>query len=104
MRYLCPPPTHLAFEKSYRYRVGHKFVHSFGSRRRRPIGDQDGAAISLGACLGCAGDIDIFYTAVALSVRIWQAIPENIQNKLHAGVAATTILPRRGASKRFVFK
>jgi hypothetical protein len=62
------------------YRVGHKFVHSFCRRRRRPIGGQVGAAISLGACLGYVGDIHIDYTAVALSARILQAIQENIQN------------------------
>jgi hypothetical protein len=50
------------------------------------------------------GDIDIIYTAVALSVRTWQALQENIQNKIHAGVAVIAVLPRRGVSKRFVFK
>jgi hypothetical protein len=49
-------------------------------------------------------DIYIDYSIVALSVRTWQAIQENIQNKLRAGLAMTAILPRRDASKRFVFK
>jgi hypothetical protein len=29
---------------------------------------------------------------------------ENMQNKLRAGIVVIAILPRRGASKRFVFK
>jgi hypothetical protein len=49
-------------------------------------------------------DIDTIYTAVALSVWTWQAIQENIQNKLRAGLAVTAILPRRGTSKGFDFK
>jgi hypothetical protein len=48
--------------------------------------------------------MDIIYIAVALSVSTWQALQENIQNKLYAGFAVTAILPRRGVSKRFVFK
>jgi hypothetical protein len=92
------------FCETSQYRVGHKFVHSFFRRRRRPIGGQAGASDSLGACLGYVGDIDTIYTAVALSVWTWQAIQENIQNKLRAGLAATAILPRRGTSKRFDFK
>jgi hypothetical protein len=56
------------------------------------------------ACLGCVGHIYIIHTPVALLERTLQAILENIQNKLRAGVAMTAILPSRGVSKRFVSK